>query len=81
MYAHEGMHCDTCTNVSEMCIRDRLILNLSEQPHIFLHFVMCGIDVRRRICLVTIQKAKNEELVGDKSTVSYTHLVIIINQF
>ena len=32
---------------------------------------MCGIDVRRRICcicLVTIQKAKNEELVGDKST-------------
>ena len=25
-------------------------------------------DVRRRICLVTIQKAKNEELVGDKST-------------
>ncbi len=36
--------------------------------NIFLHFVMCGIDVRRRICLVTIQKAKNEELVGDKST-------------
>ena len=25
---------------------------------------MCGIDVRRRICLVTIQKAKNEEMRG-----------------
>ena len=46
----------------------QLILNLSEQPHIFLHFVICGIDVRRRICLVAIQRAKNEELVGDKST-------------
>ena len=27
-----------------------------------------GLIRRRRICLVTIQKAKNEELVGDKST-------------